>query len=131
MFLQDYNIYARKEYPPHILRIAKIAKRKSRINSRAKGEQNQSQTVQPPHLKLKRKAGARKGNRNALKHGLYSGAMIAMQLEVRMAIAESKRAVAMARMAAVLMDAETRRRHYAARDSAGSGSGSGSSDGAM
>lgn len=130
MFLQDYNIYARKEYPPHILRIAKIAKQKSRINSTAKGERIQSQTVQPPHLKLKRKPGARKGNRNALKHGLYSGAMIAMQLEVRMAIAEAKCAVAEARMVAALMDAETRRRRYAARESAASGSGSGSSVGA-
>ena len=79
---------------------------------------------------MKRTPGARKGNRNALKHGLYSGERIAMRLRVHMAIAEAKRAVAMVRMVTAMMDAETRRLRYAARDNAGSGSGSGSSDGA-
>jgi hypothetical protein len=110
MFLQDYNISARKEFSPHILRVAKIARQKSRINSKAKTEQNQSQTVQPPHLKLKRKRGARKGNRNALKHGLYAGEMIARMRQVRMVIAEARIAAGQGRMAAALMDAESRRR---------------------
>lgn len=110
MFLQDYNISTRKEFPPHILRIAKIAKQKSRINPKAKTKQNQSQTVQPPDLRLKRKPGAPKGNRNARKHGLYSGEMAAMRLQVRLALAEAKQAAAQMRMLAALMDAETRRR---------------------
>ena len=110
MFLQDYNISVRKEFPPHILRIAKIAQQKSRINSKAKDKQNQSQTVQPPYLKLKRKAGARKGNRNARKHGLYSGEMTVLRLHVRLAIAEAKQAAAQVRMLAALMDADSRRR---------------------
>ncbi|HEY8950778.1 MAG TPA: hypothetical protein VIM56_17965 [Rhizomicrobium sp.] len=90
--------------------MAKIAKQKSRINSRAKGEQNQRQTVQPPHLKLKRKSGARKGNRNALKHGLYSGELIDMRLRVRQAVAEAAMATANARIVAAMMDAESKRR---------------------
>jgi hypothetical protein len=50
-----YNISPKTAFPPHTLRIAKVAKQKSRINAKAKGEQNQSQIVQPPYLKLKRK----------------------------------------------------------------------------
>lgn len=107
MFLQEYNISARKEYSPHILRMAKIARQKSRINSRAKTEQDQSQTVQSPYLKLKRKRGARKGNRNALKHGLYSGEMIVLRLRVRQAIAEAAQAAAQVRMVAARMEART------------------------
>ena len=107
MFQQGYNISSRKEFPPHILRIAKIAKQKSRINSKAKDEQNQSQTVQPPYLKLKRKSGAPKGNRNALKHGLYSGEMTEMKLRVRRAVADLKLAGALVRLEAARMDAET------------------------
>lgn len=110
MFLQDYNISTRKEFPPHILRIAKIAKQKTRINPKAKTKQNQSQTVQPPDLRLKRKPGAPKGNRNARKHGLYSGEMAAMRLQVRLALAEAKQAAAQMRMLTALMDAETKRR---------------------
>jgi hypothetical protein len=110
MYILDYNISANKEYPPHILRIAKIARQKSRINAKAKTEQNQSQIVRPPYLKLKRKAGARKGNRNALKHGLYSGEMTARMREVRMAIAEARIATAQVRMVAALMDAQSKRR---------------------
>lgn len=114
MFLQDYNISVRKEFPPYILRIAKIARQKSKINSKAKTEQNQSQNVQPPHLKLKRKRGAPKGNSNALKTGLHTGEMLAMKFQVHRAIAETKLAVAQARMAATLMDMESRSRLRAA-----------------
>ena len=114
MYLQDYNISMRKEYPPHILRIAKIAKQKSKINSKAKGEQNQSQTVQPPYLKLKRKPGAPRNNRNALKTGLYTGEMRDLRCRVRQAIADAKFAVAQARLQATLMDMESRARLRAA-----------------
>ena len=110
MFHLDYNISARKEFPPYILRIAKIAKQKSKINSKAKAEQNQSQTVRPADLKLKRKPGAPKGNRNARKHGLYTGEMRDLRLRVRLVIADAKCAVAEARMVAALMDAESRLR---------------------
>jgi hypothetical protein len=115
MFLQDHNISTRKEYSPHILRIAKIARQKSRINAKAKDERNQSQTVQPPYLKLKRKPGARKGNRNALKHGLYTAEMAAMKIQVCQAIAEMKLAAAQVRMQAALMDRESRARLRAAK----------------
>lgn len=114
MFLRDYNISARKEFPPHILRMAKIARQKSKINSKAKSEQNQSQNVQPPTLKLKRKAGAPKGNRNALKTGAYTGEMGHLMTRARLAIAECKSAAAQVRLQATLMDMETRARLRAA-----------------
>lgn len=107
VYLQSYNISPRKEYPPHILRIAKNARQKSKINSKAKGQQNQSQNVQPPHLKLKRKPGAPKGNRNALKTGLHTGEMRALKVKVRRVIAEAKFAAALVQAEAARMDAET------------------------
>ena len=114
MFLQDYNISSRKEFPPHILRIAKIARQKSKNNSKAKTEQNQSQNVQTPTLKLKRKRGAPRGNSNALKTGLHTAEMRGLMLQVRQAIAQSRLAVAQARMEATLMDMESRARLRAA-----------------
>jgi hypothetical protein len=103
----SYNISPEIVFPPHILRMAKIAKQKSRINAKAKGEQNQGEMAQPPHLKLKRKPGARKGNRNALKHGLYSSALIGMKRRVSCTVAELKHAAAQVRFQAAMMDAET------------------------
>ena len=114
MFLIDYNISPRKEYSPHILRMAKTAKAKSRINSKVKSERNQSGNVQTAHLKLKRKPGAPKGNRNARKHGLYSGEMLALMAQARRVIAEMKLAAALVRAEAARMDAESSRRLSAA-----------------
>jgi hypothetical protein len=94
MFQQDYNISARKEFPPHILRIAKIAKQKSKINSKAKTEQNQRQTVQPPYLKLKKKRGAPKGNSNAFKTALHTAEAVEMRRQVRACIVQTKRVIA-------------------------------------
>ena len=102
-----YNISAKPSFPPHILRIAKIARQKSRINAKAKGEENQSQTVQPPVLKLKCKPGAHKGNRNALKHGLYSEPVLALKRNVSYAISRLRRAASEIRFKAAMMDAET------------------------
>jgi hypothetical protein len=115
MFLQNYNISPRKEFSPHILRMAKTARQKSKINSKAKSEQNQSQTVQPPYLKLKRKAGAPKGNDNARKTGLHTAEMRALVHRARMVIAEAKLATAQVRLQATLMELETRSRLRAAR----------------
>jgi hypothetical protein len=106
----NHNISPKTVFRPHILRIAKVAKQKSRINAKAKGEQNQSRIVQPPHLKLKRRPGAPKGNRNALKHGLYTAEMSEMRLHVRHTIADLKLAAAQVRMQALLMDADSRLR---------------------
>ena len=73
MFLQDYKIWSRKEFPPHILRIAKIARQKSKNSLTAKIECPQSLRCKRPKLAKKNKGGAPKGNRYALKTGLHTG----------------------------------------------------------
>ena len=100
MNLQANNISAKSAFHPKILRIAKIARQKSRINAKAKSEQNQSRIAQAAVLKRKQKPGAHKSNRNALKHGLYSAPMIALKRRVAGARAGLKQAAAM-------MDMET------------------------
>ncbi len=54
-----------------------------------------------PAAKPRRKPGAPRGNRNALKSGLYSGEVKALRLQVRMRIARLKLATAAAKLLAV------------------------------
>ena len=115
MFLLDYKISPRKEFPPHILRMAKTAKQKSWIYPKTKVEQNQRQIVQPAYLKLKRKPGAPQGNRNAHKHGLYAGGLLELKRKARIAIASVKLSAAIANQQAAMMRADTALRLHAAR----------------
>jgi len=114
MFLQDYNISARKEFPPHILRIAKIARQKSKNSLSRKIECAQPLRYKRPKLPKKNKGGAPTGNRYALKTGLHTAEMRGLMLQVRQAIAQSRLAVAQARMQTTLMNLESRARLRAA-----------------
>jgi hypothetical protein len=106
LHFSTYHISPRKEFPPHILRLAKRVGQKSRINSKAKSEQNQRPDDLRPVLRLKRKAGAPKGSRNALKHGLYSGALIGLKRRARLAIANLKLATAQVKLQAAEIEAD-------------------------
>ena len=114
MFLQHHNISARSAFPPHILRIAKISKQKSKISLKPKIECPQPLRYKRPKLSKKNKGGAPIGNQYALKTGLHTAEMRALNLEVQLILAETKRAVAQARMVATMMDMESRSRLRAA-----------------
>ena len=102
-----HNISPKTILRPNILRIAKVAKQKSRIDLRGNIKTTQRLRRKPPKLAKKNKGGGQKGNRNALKHGLYSGEMTEMKLRVRRAVADLKLAGALVRLEAARMDAET------------------------
>ena len=115
MELITHNIPALFPVPPQYLRNAQREGQKSRVNLKAKIEQNQRPGDSPPALRVKQKGGAPKGNRNALRHGLYSGALADLRRRARLCIALLRLAAAEYDARAAAIDAETSMRLSAAR----------------
>ena len=98
MYRLSYNIYGKKEFSPQKIATMKTEGQKLGINLRANGQSHQPLKRKPPKLRSKNKGGAPKGNRNAMKTGLYTSESIAFRRKVRAVIVYAKRAVAMANM---------------------------------
>ncbi len=114
MYLQEYNMLGRKEYPPQLSRKTKIVGQKLKINLRAEIEPGQRLKRKPPKLCKKNKGGAPRENRNAVKTGLHTTREIARRRQVRACIVEMKRLAAQYHLYAAMKNIETGSRLRAA-----------------
>ncbi len=88
----------RGRYTPHrILRNNYIAEPRSSRGSCSKKPDRTCRAAGPKRMP-RRKPGAPRGNRHALKTGLYSGEMKALRLQTRLTIARLKLATAQAKL---------------------------------
>src|SRR5665213_4181655 len=74
---------------------AAIKNRQTTSRQKASGNNDLNKSAQPV-LRVKNRGGAPKGNRNALKHGLRSAALIAFRRRIRLHIAKVRMHIALA-----------------------------------